>query len=565
MNWKQEIIEELLESSLSIDAIYFTDDGLVEVAERFETWTEQVALAFESADMIEEIEMWNQANENKIFSPGGSFSSDINEANFKSDLSAMRAVLLGILDKLDQAEPAEVARREEKVHEIQRRILEAIASIQQQCNQEFVTQAQIAERLELDLQMVRDRLILMGEQGYVTLTAVGGGYIAGSTARGRVALQEPEYVQQEPSSQDSLARFETPDNFGIGGSTVAKISRTSIIEAVTILEGWTHAEIDRFLLEFELEEVAPQDSGSKRQRANILIRYLSQNPDELGPSGERLSLEIIERLIMSRLHSAYGWEVEPIEEQLPKLVQSLKRDGYAIVDGRLETIPIENTQLADEETVNSTKQQEREKSEQHRSQKKVDILPTEEVSMVSILFLAADPTDATRLRLGEELREIQEKLQLAQLRDRFVLHQRMSVRPADLSQALLDMKPQIVHFSGHGTVDGELCIEDESGNSHPIQSDALGALFEQFANQVNCVVLNACYSETQANAIAEHIDYVIGMSQAIGDKAAIAFAIGFYQALGAGRSIEEAYRLGCVQIRLQGIVEHLTPALIKKS
>jgi len=386
------------------------------------------------------------------------------------------------------------------------------------------------------------------------------------------ASQQYELYKQSSSrtrtfhtSQDSLARFETPDNFGIGGSTVAKISRTSIIEAVTILEGWTHAEIDRFLLEFELEEVAPGDSASRRRRANILIRYLIQNPDELGPSGERLSLEIIERLIMSRLHSAYGWEVEPIEEQLPKLVQSLRCDGYAIVDGRLETIPIENTQLADEETVNSTKRQEREKSEQHRSQKKVDALPTEEVSMVSILFLAADPTDATRLRLGEELREIQEKLQLAKLRERFTLEQRMSVRPADISQALLDIQPQIVHFSGHGTTTGTLCFETLIGETHPVEPDALAALFEQFADQVDCVILNACYSEIQADAISKHINHVIGMNQAIGDKAAIAFAIGFYQALGAGRSIEEAYKLGCVQIRLQGIAEHLTPSLIKKS
>lgn len=184
--------------------------------------------------------------------------------------------------------------------------------------------------------------------------------------------------------------------------------------------------------------------------------------------------------------------------------------------------------------------------------------------MTSILFLAADPTDASRLRLGEELREIQEKLQLAKLRERFELHQRMSVRPADISQVLLDVQPQIVHFSGHGTASGALCFENQMGQTHPIQPDALAALFEQFSNQVNCVVLNACYAQAQARAIAKHIDYVIGMSQAIGDRAAIAFAIGFYQALGAGRTIEEAYKLGCVQIRLQGISEHLTPILIKK-
>lgn len=183
---------------------------------------------------------------------------------------------------------------------------------------------------------------------------------------------------------------------------------------------------------------------------------------------------------------------------------------------------------------------------------------------ISILFLAADPTDASRLRLGEELREIQETLQLSPFREKFELHQLMSVRPADISRALLDIQPQIVHFSGHGMTTGELRFENQTGKTHPIQPDALAVLFEQFTSQVSCVILNACYSEIQAIAIAKHIDYVIGMNQAIGDKAAIAFAIGFYQALGAGRTVEEAYKLGCVQIRLQGIPEHLRPVLIKR-
>lgn len=183
--------------------------------------------------------------------------------------------------------------------------------------------------------------------------------------------------------------------------------------------------------------------------------------------------------------------------------------------------------------------------------------------LITILFLAADPTNASRLRLGEEAREILEKLQLAKQRERFNLQQRMSVRATDISQALLDVQPHIVHFSGHGMATGELCFENHEGQIQPVSPNALASLFEQFANQVHCVVLNACYSEAQANAIAKHINYVVGMNQAIGDRAAIAFAIGFYQALGAGRTVEDAYQLGCVQIRLQGIPEHLTPILIK--
>lgn len=182
----------------------------------------------------------------------------------------------------------------------------------------------------------------------------------------------------------------------------------------------------------------------------------------------------------------------------------------------------------------------------------------------SILFLAADPTDASRLRLGEELREIQEKLQLAKLRENFEIHQKMSVRPADISQALLDTRPRIVHFSGHGTATGAICIEDEMGKTHPVGRESLAALFEQFSEHVNCVVLNACYSEAQAQAIAGSVPWVVGMNKAIGDKAAIAFSVGFYQALGAGRTIEDAYKLGCVQVRMHNIPEHLTPILIKR-
>jgi len=182
---------------------------------------------------------------------------------------------------------------------------------------------------------------------------------------------------------------------------------------------------------------------------------------------------------------------------------------------------------------------------------------------VTVLFLAADPTDVSRLRLSQELREIQEKLQLANLREQFELQQRLSIRPSDIIQALLDVQPNIVHFSGHGTANGMLHFENDRGATQLIHPDALSALFEQFSEQVNCVVLNACYSEIQANAIAKHINYVIGMNKAISDKASIAFSIGFYQTLGAGRSIEEAYELGRVHIRLQGIPEHLTPILVR--
>jgi CHAT domain-containing protein len=182
----------------------------------------------------------------------------------------------------------------------------------------------------------------------------------------------------------------------------------------------------------------------------------------------------------------------------------------------------------------------------------------------TILILASNPKNTSALQLDREVREIDAGLQRAKKRELFDLKQRWAVRIQDVYQALLDFKPQFVHFSGHGAGDDGLVLEDETGNVHLVDTQALAELFKLFASDIECVVLNACYSEVQAKAIAQNIPYVIGMNQAIGDNAAIKFATGFYNALGAGESVEFAYKLGCSVIQLDGISENLTPDLKKK-
>lgn len=183
------------------------------------------------------------------------------------------------------------------------------------------------------------------------------------------------------------------------------------------------------------------------------------------------------------------------------------------------------------------------------------------MTKMKILFLAANPTDTTRLRLDKEIRAIDQALRQTEFRDKFELKQHWAVRVTDLQSHLLRHQPDIVHFSGHGSASSELIIEDNAGNSHSVSVSALSRLFSVL-NSVRCVVLNACYSEMQARAIAQHIDCVIGMSKAIGDAAAIGFATAFYQALGYGKSVKTAFELGCIQIDLENLNEQDTPKLI---
>ncbi|MBD1847517.1 AAA-like domain-containing protein [Cyanobacteria bacterium FACHB-63] len=185
----------------------------------------------------------------------------------------------------------------------------------------------------------------------------------------------------------------------------------------------------------------------------------------------------------------------------------------------------------------------------------------------TILFLAANPKNATQLRLDQEVKEIDAGLQRSQKRDKFQLEKMSAITPRDLQRAMLDYKPQIVHFSGHGVGEEGLVLEDITGQATFVRGEALAKLFRFFTEKckIECVVLNACYSEVQVNAIAQHVPFVIGMNQAIGDSAAREFAVGFYDALGAGESIEFAYENGCISISLHGIPEDLTPVIKRQS
>ncbi len=181
--------------------------------------------------------------------------------------------------------------------------------------------------------------------------------------------------------------------------------------------------------------------------------------------------------------------------------------------------------------------------------------------MKKILILSANPINTGVLRLDEEMRSIQSALERSRSHEQFELISRGAVRIDDLRRALLDNEPQVVHFSGHGTGTNGIVLEDESGQEQLVSTDSLSNLFELFKDKVECVLLNACYSEIQAETIHHHIDCVIGMERAVTDIAAINFATAFYDALGAGRSYAESFQFGRNNIDLHGILESLTPKI----
>lgn len=187
------------------------------------------------------------------------------------------------------------------------------------------------------------------------------------------------------------------------------------------------------------------------------------------------------------------------------------------------------------------------------------------MNKIKALFLSANPMGTSPLALTKEMRQIGEKVYASEHREQIELISSWATRPDDLLQALNRFRPQIVHFSGHGSKAGELLLEDSEGLPRTISVSALKAVFKTMKDNIRLVVLNACYSKTQAEAILQEIECVVGMNNAISDEAAITFAASFYRALGFGRSIKEAFEQGQTALLLEGIPEEQTPELLVRA
>ena len=95
------------------------------------------------------------------------------------------------------------------------------------------------------------------------------------------------------------------------------------------------------------------------------------------------------------------------------------------------------------------------------------------MAKVKVLFLASDPFKQNALALDDEIRAITAKLRSADYRDSVELVSSFAVQPNDLQALLLEHRPHVVHFSGHGSQAEQLILKDKRGQATPVSKEAL--------------------------------------------------------------------------------------------
>ncbi len=182
---------------------------------------------------------------------------------------------------------------------------------------------------------------------------------------------------------------------------------------------------------------------------------------------------------------------------------------------------------------------------------------------LKILFLSANTEESSKIRIDKEYKAITDELNNAINMEHIKLYTRLAVDLNTLINALIELSPHILHFSGHGNNDG---IELE-GESRPffLKNESLEKLIDILSPDLECIVLNSCYSEGQALRLTEKINAVIGMGDTIEDEVAILFSKGFYKGVSKEFDYSKCYELGKQMINTFNYEESEIPILYLKN
>lgn len=248
-----------------------------------------------------------------------------------------------------------------------------------------------------------------------------------------------------------------------------------------------------------------------------------------------------------------------LENELSDEQKKIEREEQKIHKQRMkEETKMQNKTQCQISELNRTVQVHEERQGEMQSQiEELQRLP----EIITVLFLASNPVDTPSLRLDAESRAIQEMIRKSDYRDTIRFETRWAVRTSDLLQAINEVNPDIIHFSGHGASNGDLAFENVSGQSKLVSKETMAQTIMTLSDKVRLIFFNACFSTIQAEHIVEHVDAAIGMNTSIGDEAALVFASQFYSSIGFGKNLKTAFDQAKAALMLEGIPEDTTPEL----
>ncbi|MDP3871652.1 MAG: CHAT domain-containing protein [Methyloversatilis sp.] len=172
-----------------------------------------------------------------------------------------------------------------------------------------------------------------------------------------------------------------------------------------------------------------------------------------------------------------------------------------------------------------------------------------------VLIAFAAPGGLAPLSIGEELAQLDQALLPLTRRGLIGITRLENATLERLDEALLTVRPHVLHFIGHGDFnggDGLLLLESDTPDRapDPLTGRRLGVLLRNHLANLRLVFLNSCmggavspvdpFGGIAQTLIRRGVPAVIAMQFAIPDKAAVELSRHFYRYLAAGQPVDAA-------------------------
>ena len=129
----------------------------------------------------------------------------------------------------------------------------------------------------------------------------------------------------------------------VAETRMPQFTRRTILAATDLIADFGHSGVNRFVLQYGLENAGIQ--GNLRDRASAVARHLLNAPEHLDDDGRNLTDTIVTDLVeraIARCVDRYSnmFDYARFREEFPALHRGLERDGFTVEDGALRrTLP----------------------------------------------------------------------------------------------------------------------------------------------------------------------------------------------------------------------------------
>jgi hypothetical protein len=161
---------------------------------------------------------------------------------------------------------------------------------------------------------------------------------------------------------------------------------------------------------------------------------------------------------------------------------------------------------------------------------------------IPIVLLVGTSGRDRRVDAQDEFRAVQAALNSPPGQGRLKSHVLGAARAHDLTPALYEHRPTVVHIAGHGEEGRGVLLRTDDGGDAPVDLAALCDLIGACDDPpVDVVVGTSCHSDELARMMSRIVPCAVDMTGRVEPSSATTFSQAFHHAVSAGHSVQRAF------------------------